>query len=176
MDNIYQFFTATQSVLLSLPWPSIYFHLKIFFVFIDIALIIVFIIVFFKALPLRPDLNFRFKKKRRKNLFDSFVFKKRWEEIILKIDEDLPGALSLAVIEADKLIDEFLKQRGIKGENFGERMKNIENEGLYSWNRLWSAHKMRNVLVHSHDFSPSPEELKESIKSYEEFLKEAKVL
>lgn len=59
----------------------------------------------------------------------------------------------LAIIEADKLVDTVLKKAGIKGETLGERLRNSQkliSRDVYS--NMWEAHKVRNQIVHDHDF------------------------
>jgi hypothetical protein len=59
----------------------------------------------------------------------------------------------LGIIEADKLVDTVLKKAGIKGETLGERLRNSQklvSRDVYS--NMWEAHKVRNQIVHDHDF------------------------
>ncbi len=57
--------------------------------------------------------------------------------------------LKNSLIQADKLLDFVLKNKKVKGDTLGERLKNSKtffNKADY--NLIWEAHKMRNVLVH----------------------------
>lgn len=57
----------------------------------------------------------------------------------------------IAVIEADKLLDNVLKSLLIPGETMGERLK----MAAYKYPRIkdiWPAHKIRNQLVHETSF------------------------
>lgn len=59
----------------------------------------------------------------------------------------------IAIIEADKLVDNILKKGGIKGSTLGERLRNTEKlvpREVYS--NMWEAHKVRNMIVHDDDF------------------------
>lgn len=67
------------------------------------------------------------------------------------------------VIDADKLLDYVMKSRGVKGETMGERLKKVDKYfDKNKYNQIWSAHKMRNQLVHEVDFTVMESELKES--------------
>jgi len=74
-------------------------------------------------------------------------------EISKKFSELESMEPKLAIIEADKLVDTVLKKAGIKGETLGERLRNAQkliSRDVYS--NMWEAHKVRNQIVHDHDF------------------------
>lgn len=53
------------------------------------------------------------------------------------------------IIRFDTLLGKSLKAAGVKGESVGEMLKNARNLFDYdSYNNLWTAHKLRNRLVH----------------------------
>ncbi|MFC1755956.1 hypothetical protein ACFLZK_01150 [Patescibacteria group bacterium] len=65
-----------------------------------------------------------------------------------------PSQLRQALITTDKALDNALKDVVI-GENMGERLKNASelfDRDLY--NKIWSAHKMRNSVVHESGYEP----------------------
>lgn len=75
-------------------------------------------------------------------------------EISKKFSEIESMDPKLAIIEADKLVDTVLKKSGIKGETLGERLRNAQkliSRDVYS--NMWEAHKVRNQIVHDHDFN-----------------------
>ncbi len=73
-------------------------------------------------------------------------FRAKWLQIENKLGNDEPSC-HLAVINADKLLDQALKARGFKGETMGERLKNVSKQ-LRHRNAVWEAHKLRNRIVH----------------------------
>ncbi len=98
---------------------------------------------------------------------------KSWREIVTTVEQGNMGA-KLAVIEADKLLDQVLRARLFPGETMVERMKVAE----YKYpviNEVWWAHKLRNQLVHG-DVTLSPREAKRAIATYERVLKGLHVL
>jgi len=65
-----------------------------------------------------------------------------------------PSQLRQALITTDKALGNALKDV-VQGETMGERLKNANilfDRDLY--NRIWSAHKMRNALVHESGYEP----------------------
>ncbi len=99
---------------------------------------------------------------------------KTWKEI-----QGLAGQSSitrkLAIIEADKLVDNALKTLGFPGETMSERMKVAEYKHP-KIREMWQAHKWRNQLVHESDFSLSERQTKEALRAFEAVLKSLRAL
>lgn len=75
-------------------------------------------------------------------------------EISRKFTEIEAMEPKLAIIEADKLVDTVLKKAGIKGETLGERLRNAQNlTSRDTYSNMWEAHKVRNQIVHDHEFN-----------------------
>lgn len=68
----------------------------------------------------------------------------------------------LAVINADKLLDEALKRRHVKGKTMGERMVAAQRE-LSDNDGAWFAHKLRNRLVHEADVKLKEADVKKAL-------------
>jgi hypothetical protein len=53
------------------------------------------------------------------------------------------------VIQADIMIDSIMKQAGVAGTTFGERLKTLREQlPKHVYQKLWQAHIKRNELVH----------------------------
>lgn len=97
-----------------------------------------------------------------------------WAEIEKNAEHGIMGA-KLAVIEADKLVDGVMKSILIPGETMGERLKAAQ----YSYpdiRKVWSAHKLRNQLVHDSTFEISHGQAKRALKEFHEALKTLRAL
>lgn len=66
------------------------------------------------------------------------------EQSIVKGDE---STYHLAILNADKLVDQALRERGYDGQTMGERIKATRGQ-LSHRNDLWTAHKLRNRIAH----------------------------
>lgn len=130
-----------------------------------------------KALPFRPSLNFFPSIDFLKAIFSSNKNRssvmrhrdnihKKWNKMILVIKSGDERDLRLAIIEADSLIDEILKDHGHLGNDMGERMKSIHSSEFENLDDLWMAHKTRNRLVHESGYKISKEEAKKIIAIY----------
>lgn len=83
----------------------------------------------------------------------------RWNHVEELVRSSAPSNLKMAVIEADKIIDDLLKVIFPGQETMGERLKLARP--LFSdykvYDDLWYAHKIRNALVHERVDFPSSE-------------------
>lgn len=72
--------------------------------------------------------------------------RERWERIEQASQQGEHG-LRNAISDADKLLDQVLKQRGFGGETMAERLGNAESR-FSNKEDIWQAHKIRNAIAH----------------------------
>lgn len=75
------------------------------------------------------------------------AYRVKWLSIEQNVRPDNEESYHLAVLNADKLLDKALKERGFKGNTMGERMKSA-NKQWSNANHVWTAHKLRNKVAH----------------------------
>lgn len=107
--------------------------------------------------------------RRRPGKLDVAHFTTRWQELqkLLANKSTWP----LAVINADKLLDEALKKRKYKGKTMGERLVSAQHE-LSSNDTVWFGHKLRNKLVHEDYDLTRKSEVKEALLGFMQALKD----
>jgi hypothetical protein len=154
------------------PWARFLYAVRWLFIFLDIVVIIAFAFVFRKALEYRPKFTFRYRRKKKESPFDTKVFVRRWEHIGKSAPKSPPQSYILAIIEADKLVDDALKVLGLGGEHMADRLEKLRVEDYPTLDRLWRAHRVRNELVHTPDFDINPSDAEDTLEAYEKFLKE----
>ena len=117
-----------------------------------------------------------------KNLYASFepakggAVQSKWEEIVRHSRSSHEAEWKLAIIEADKLVDDLLKSTGYPGETMGDRLMSIERGQFESLNGLWEAHKIRNKLVHETSYFLRFAEAQRALQLYEKTLKELQAI
>lgn len=77
----------------------------------------------------------------------------------------------VALISADKLLDEALKRAHLKGETMGERLKRAKGL-IKDINGVWFAHKLRNQMVHEPGANISFGETKRALRFFRNALKD----
>jgi hypothetical protein len=100
-------------------------------------------------------------------------FQHKWGEL-LKLMESETGR-RLAVIEADKLLDEALKRRHVSGKTMGERL--VSAQKLLSNNdSVWHAHKLRNRLVHEAEVRLRQGDVEQAMRGFRQALRDVGAL
>jgi len=98
---------------------------------------------------------------------------KAWKQIQKRLKIGSEAQLKLAIIEADKILDEILKKSGYQGENMSDRLKQITPAQISNIEEIWQAHKIRNRIVHEPDFSISRNEAKNILEIYKKAFQES---
>ena len=110
----------------------------------------------------------KFGKKMRRPLNRQY-YEEKWLELLARVKT--PDGMVLAVIDADKLLDEALAKCGYKGKTMGERM--VSAQRTFSNNdSAWSAHKLRNRLVHEPSTRLRQTEAKNALTGFRQALKD----
>lgn len=99
-------------------------------------------------------------------------FRREWLKIVQRMESGLDQDMTLAIIEADTLVDVVLRRAGYRGNTLAERMKQLDSARLKSLNDLWDAHKLRNMIVHMPNFKISVEEAHNALKKFKKALEE----
>lgn len=86
----------------------------------------------------------------RLSALDREKAQERWQWVTDQMELGKLNNLQLAIIEADKIIDELLKVIFPGTETMGERLKLAKKlfRDYQVYNDLWYGHKVRNALVH----------------------------
>ena len=97
----------------------------------------------------------------------------RWERIMDLVNTETSSEWKVAVIEADKLLEEMINYLPIQGENLGDKMKKIDRSDFLTLDDAWEAHKVRNRIAHEHGYEISQHEARRVIglfkKVFDEF-------
>jgi hypothetical protein len=102
--------------------------------------------------------------------------RERWNEVVGHLDSPQEAEWKLAVLEADKVVDDALARTGFSGATFGDRLMNIAPGTLVSLDGLWWAHKVRNRLAHELDYFLRYTEARQAIGYYQQALEELQLL
>ena len=98
-------------------------------------------------------------------------YQSRWLAIESSLKRDNEASHAMAILNADKLLDNALRERGFKGSTMGERMKAANNE----WSKrdhVWGAHKVRNKIAHEPDVKVSYDIAARTLVAFKRALKD----
>ena len=107
--------------------------------------------------------------KRRFSKPNVLYFTRRWRGL-QKMCSD-KTTWPLAIIDADKLLDEALKKSRFKGKTMGERLVTAQRS-LSNNDGVWFAHKLRNKLVHEQYDNLRETDVKEALVGFRQALKD----
>ncbi len=139
---------------------------------VDTLLLVGIIYAFIRSIPLRPKFTMLGKLPTAKStdVARDPEVGKLFAGILAKASTGRPDDLRLAIIEADALVDGYLKKLGYEGEHMADRLSQIIPEEVGSLEALWRAHRVRNEIVHTAGFAVTPAEGRDALKSFELFL------
>lgn len=149
---------------------------QIIFLVLDFLLISLFVFSIVKSWQYRPKLSLIFRRPRKMPTLKSEVFKEHWQSILSKLESADPESMKIAIIEADALIGDVLRQLGYEGEHLADRLARVRAEDFPSVEKLWQAHRLRNELVHTPSFQISQSHAQDMVEVYGKFLKEVGIL
>jgi hypothetical protein len=128
----------------------------VFFVAIIVFGIVMLAIVSRLARHRQPKLNHEY-------------FEYQWAELLARVKT--PEGMVLAIVDADKLLDQALKKRHFKGKTMGERL--VSAQRVISDNdAVWYAHKLRNRLVHEPNVRLKKREAQTALTGFRQGLKD----
>ncbi|MFZ1249301.1 MAG: hypothetical protein WAQ24_03180 [Candidatus Saccharimonadales bacterium] len=107
--------------------------------------------------------------KRRPKKLKTEYYDAKWHQLqsLLKDKATWP----LAIINADKLLDEALKARKYKGKTMGERLVAAQRD-IQNNDDVWFGHKLRNKLVHEQDIKLKERDVKDALLGIRHALKD----
>lgn len=112
-------------------------------------------------------------KRRTRRHLNTEYFMSRWKEL-QKLCGD-KQTWPLAIIDADKLLDEALRKSGARGKTMGERLVSVQRE-LSNNDSVWYAHKLRNKLVHEQYTNLKETDVKNALMGFRQALKDVGAL
>jgi large-conductance mechanosensitive channel len=101
----------------------------------------------------------------------------RWHYIETLIESPNDSDWRVAVIEADSMMEEILKEKGLSGSTVSELLEGARESGYRSIQDAWNAHLIRNKIAHDgSDFPLSQVEGRRAIKMFQNFFEELRVI
>jgi len=107
--------------------------------------------------------------RRRPKKLNKDYYNNRWQALqkLLKEKSTWP----LAVIDADKLLDDVLKRSKYKGKSMGERLVSAQRD-ISDNDAVWFGHKLRNRLVHESNVNLSQKDVKDALLGIRQAMKD----
>jgi hypothetical protein len=130
-------------------------------------------ILFFSAILIFAGLLFIVIALSKKGTSQLNVEKYRsdWLRIEQSLHQNDPASFQLSVLNADKLLDKALREKGISGETMGARMKQLQTTWSNA-NAVWGAHKLRNQIAHESTVGINHDMARRALAAFKQALKD----
>ena len=105
--------------------------------------------------------------------YQPFVKKKwtkKWNKIKNRLETGVESEAKLAIIEADSLLEEVLKEAGYEGKTLEERLKSATKEVIPNLEEVLEARKIRDNIVYDPDYKLDLSVAKKTLSIYEKTI------
>ena len=106
---------------------------------------------------------------KRPHKINQAYYQSKWQDLQKLLHDQ--ATWPLAIIDADKLLDDALKAHKYKGKTMGERLVAAQRE-IQANDDVWFGHKLRNRLVHENDVKIKERDVKEALLGIRHALKD----
>jgi hypothetical protein len=106
--------------------------------------------------------------RRRPGKLNREQFMLRWKDLQKHCAQE--ATWPMAIIDADKLLDDALRKSHYKGKTMGERLVSAQRN-LSSNDTVWFGHKLRNKIVHE-SIVLKKRDVQAALKGYLQALKD----
>ncbi len=103
-------------------------------------------------------------------------FDKKWITIQSRLAKGDEANIKLAVIEADRMLDKLLYFIGYRDKDMADKLRQLTSAQISNLEDIWLAHKVRNRIVHEHEYHLTRSEAESAIAAFEKAFKELEVL
>lgn len=110
-----------------------------------------------------------FMKRHRPKHLNTNYYNEKWQKLQSQLCDN--KLWPLAVIDADKLLEEALKAKKYKGKSMGEKLVSAQHD-LSNNDLVWFGHKLRNKLVHEADVKLRKNDVKDALLGIRSALKD----
>ena len=109
--------------------------------------------------------------RRRGHGLNRDKYRSEWMKLENSLNKNNMMTYQMAVVTADKLLDQAMKDVGLSGETMADRLK-VAKSKLMNVDKVWKAHKLRNRIVHETDVKISVITGKKVLYIYKNALKD----
>ncbi len=170
MEEIY-------NIVVGFDWYGTFSVARVVFIILIFALIVGIVLTWRGAWRFRPAYGYPKKKAIDVSQGSLINIGDDWKKIMDRAESDSPQVLTIAIIDADKLLDDALRMLGFAGEHVAERLEKLGKlKELKTLDTLWQAHRIRNNLVHATGFRISSNQARDVLRAYEDFFRELRIL
>lgn len=173
---ITEIINSTISFIISPQFTGWLLALKILFIVLSLILAGFIIFALLKTSWLKRLIIWDLQEILTYRPFGLRRIEKEWQKIKGRLEIEQESEWKLAIIEADKIMDDILNRMGFGGASLGERLGRLTVVSLPNIEEVKEAHKIRNDIIHDPSYRLTLEEAKRVIAIYEKALTDLQAL
>jgi len=158
------------------PFVGIFLYIKTAFIVASLVLLTVIIIIFSRGSWLTLAYGARLSEFFGYKPTESRQFSKQWQRVAKRLRTGTESESKLALMEADRLLDETLDKAGLKGESVADRLKRTPPGAFPNIDEMLEAHKVSSDIIHDPDYKLSAEEAKNVMNKFEKIFQDLEAL
>lgn len=108
-------------------------------------------------------------RRHKKKHLNCTYYSDKWKKLQMQLADS--KLWPLAIIDADKLLEEALKAKKYKGKSMGEKLVSAQHD-LTNNDLVWFGHKLRNKLVHEADVKLRKNDVRDALLGIRSALKD----
>lgn len=166
----FHWYEGILNALYSWDWMTIRRNLAIFFTFVNAALVALAMYSLRRIVELRKA--GLVEEKEIHPVLPRDEVRESWSHIRDLANSSNPSDWNMAVLRADALLDDVLRHMGYEGVSMADRLKIVDPARLKSIDRVWSGHRLRNMIAHDPTEQHTKETIIHALRSYEQAMKE----
>lgn len=168
--DIGSFFSSFWS---SFSQSSFFFYLKVIAAFAIVVLLVADILLLSKRM--RTDLRVALYGSGTPRLKKSKYFSD-WENIKRRLDEGNTASGKMALVEADRMLDEILGKLGYAGKDAEEKIQNIKPGQLVGIEDIKETQILCDRIIENPAYKASLEEIKAALGVYERVFRGLEII
>lgn len=153
-----------------------FFYFKLLLIFISVFCTFLIIDFLYRLFTVRREERAWELEQILKNVPAKENENARWLTVERLLDSDNESDWKLAIIEADKMLDELLVVLGYQGASLGDRLLAVEKGDMQSLDEAWEAHKYRNRIAHETGMQVADREARRIVGLYGRVFREYKFI
>lgn len=164
------------SFILNPTFPTWLLVLKAIFIFISLVFLGFIIFALVKTSWLKYLIIWDLEEFLTYRHFGVNKVDREWQKIKKRLETGIEPETKLAIIEADKILDDTLNRMGFGGKTLAERLEKLTSVSLPNIEEIKESHKIRNNIVHDPTYRLDLEAAKKVISVYEKALTDLQAL
>ena len=153
------------------------FYFKIFLIIVSLFCTFLIIDFLYRTIILGKEKRAWELEQILKNISNKVESKhSHWLEVEQLLDSDNNSDWKLAILEADKILEELLIVLGYQGDSLGDRLMSVEKGDMLALDDAWEAHKYRNRIAHEAGIQMTDREARRIVGLYKKVFQEYKFI